>query len=89
MAVGFSLSQQRLDPETRRKSKNPRASTERRASMELYELHAERRAVLPWAAPARQRIPVSGKDRKRVTKRLEGDGWTVHTRKAKRGWFWS
>ena len=89
MAINFSHNMARLDPDTRKRSKNPRAGRERRASNEAFELHAERRGgVLPWAAPARQRIPVSGKERRKVTRQLERDGWTVHTRKARRGWFW-
>lgn len=88
VAVNWSNNMSRLDPETRKASKNKRAGTERRASGELYELHAERRSPMPWAAPGRQRIPVSGKDRRKVTRQLERDGWTVHCRKARRGWFW-
>lgn len=89
VAVNFSLNQAKLTPAQRKASRNPRAGRERRASSEAFELHAERRGgVLPWAAPARQRIPVSARERHKVARKLERDGWTVHTRKARRGWFW-
>lgn len=90
MAINFSHNMARLSPEDRKRSRNPRVGTERRASAEAFEIHAERRGgVLPWAAPARQRIPVTGKDRRKVIRQLERDGWVVHERRARRhGWLW-
>lgn len=88
MAVNFSHGMARLSPEDRRASKNKRIGKERRASTEAFEIHAERPAVLPWASPAKARIPVTGRDRRKVIKRLQRDGWDVTTVRARKGWLW-
>lgn len=85
MAVGFSLSQQRLDAETRKASRNPRHKDERYASRRTWEVEARRESVLPWASPRTQTFRVSADEHPRVVKQLQRDGWVTRSRKLRRG----
>jgi hypothetical protein len=84
MAVNFSLNSSRLDRETRKASRNPRATTNQWASQQYYELEASRESVLPWAAPRTQTFRIRATDRAKLTKELTRNGWKVRARKLKK-----
>lgn len=90
MAIGWSLSQMKLDDETRKASRNPKGDKAgtRRASQDRYILEASRPATLPWAAPKTTTVRVTAAEYRKVTKRLKRDGWAIRSRKINgRGWF--
>ncbi len=87
MAVNWSHNMAKLDPKTRKASKNPRPKGSEWASQRAYLIEAERDAALPWARARPQVFPVPARERRRVERQLARDGWTVtRTRRMPRGW---
>jgi hypothetical protein len=86
MAISFSLSQMKMDPDTRKASKNSRVGKgDRWASGRYYVVEAKRESLMPFASPRTQVFKVRASDHPKVIRRLERDGWTTRSRKIKRG----